>query len=651
MKRTSCSSAKVLMLGVVVCLLIGGQIAKAEYVLGEPTPIGSPIKGGGASISVNGLELYFSDYVNSQLDLMVMTRATTEDGWGEPVSLGAVVNGPAHDITPRISANGLELYFASNRGRTSGYGMYGYQIFVARRKTADDPWQSAENLGPMINSEKNQTIGSISADGLELYYSSLPVLRVATRETTDSAWTDARNITSLTSSRIVAQYPAISPGGLHLLFHTAWLPGHGKVDIYMMSRATINDEWGAPVNLDSSINSSQHDMIPWITYDGLSFLFASTTNVYQVPILSGADFFAFDEENARNPKPENKTMDLPQYETVLSWDAGSLAESYDVYVGLSSDEVQDATADSATYLGRQLETSYSLDSLEFGQTYYWRVDEVNAAPDSTVFVGEVWSFTVEPLAKPVETIVATASAANSNMEPEKTIDGSGLNELGQHSTEAKEMWLTNNSEKCWIQYEFDNVYKLHEMWVWNSNQVIETFVGFGIKDAMIETSVDGINWTVLADVSPFAQASGLPTYTANTVVDLTGIAAKYVRITPESSYGNIAKSGLSEVRFYAVPTAARTPSPAHGATTESIDVVLTWHAGREAVSHEVYLSTDIEAVTNGTAIVDIVTEASYIANLLSGGTTYYWKIVEVNEAQTPATYTSDIWSFTTPLQD
>lgn len=529
--------------------------------------------------------------------------------------------------------------------------MFGYQIFVARRESADDPWESAENLGPMINSEENQTIGSISADGLELYYSSLPVLRVATRETTDSAWTDARNITSLTNSRIVAQYPAISPGGLHLLFHTVWLPGHGKVDIYMMSRATINDDWGAPVNFDSTINSSKHDMMPWITYDGLSFLFASGTNVYQVSILSGADFFAFDEENTRNPKPENKTMDLPQYETALSWDAGSLAESYDLYVGFSSDEVIDATTDSTTYLGRQFETTYVLDSLAFGQTYYWRVDEVNAAPDSTVFRGEVWSFTVEPLAKPVETIVATASAANSNMGPEKTIDGSGLNELDQHSTEAKEMWLANNGEECWIQYEFDNVYKLHEMWVWNSNQVIETFVGFGVKDAMIETSVDGINWAVLADVPPFGQASGLLSYTANTFVDLTGISAKYVKITPESSYGVMAQSGLSEVRFYAIPTAARNPSPAHGATTESLDVALTWHAGREAVSHEVYLSTDIEAVTNGTAIVDIVTEANYVADSLSYGTTYYWKIVEVNNAETPATYTSDIWSFTTPPQD
>jgi hypothetical protein len=46
-------------------------------------------------------------------------------------------------------------------------------------------------------------------------------------------------------------------------------------------------------------------------------------------------------------------------------------------------------------------------------------------------------------------------------------------------------------------------------------------------------------------------------------------------------------------------------------------------------------------------IVDTVTEVIYIPNPLANDTTYYWKIVEVNNDEIPATYTSDIWSFTT----
>lgn len=40
MKKISCSSVKVLMFGVIGCLLLAGQIASADYVFGEPTSLG-----------------------------------------------------------------------------------------------------------------------------------------------------------------------------------------------------------------------------------------------------------------------------------------------------------------------------------------------------------------------------------------------------------------------------------------------------------------------------------------------------------------------------------------------------------------------------------------------------------------------------------
>ena len=41
------------------------------------------------------------------------------------------------------------------------------------------------------------------------------------------------------------------------------------------------------------------------------------------------------------------------------------------------------------------------------------------------------------------------------------------------------MWLSKkNQSPVWIQYEFDKVYKLYQMWVWNSNQAVEPDVGF-----------------------------------------------------------------------------------------------------------------------------------------------------------------------------
>ncbi|MHC4487082.1 MAG: discoidin domain-containing protein [Planctomycetota bacterium] len=291
--------------------------------------------------------------------------------------------------------------------------------------------------------------------------------------------------------------------------------------------------------------------------------------------------------------------------------------------------------------------------LDFNKTYYWRVDEVNGPPDFTVYKGDVWQFTVEPFAYPIENIIATASSQFSeDTGPQKTIDGSGLDENDLHSIEETGVWLSSitGAQPTWIQYEFDRVYKLHQMWIWNHNTSVEPVFGFGIKDATIEYSVDGANWTTLGTTHEFARAPGAAGYAANTTLGLSGAVAKYVKITANSNWGGIVPQySLSEVRFFYIPIRAREPSPDSEATDVYPDVVLSWRAGREAAEHDVYLSTDEQAVIDGTAPVTIVTEASHGPLSLDLGQTYYWKINEVNMAETPNTLEGNLWDFTTAV--
>jgi len=353
-------------------------------------------------------------------------------------------------------------------------------------------------------------------------------------------------------------------------------------------------------------------------------------------------------ELSSNPLPESEATDV-QRNVVLSWEPGEFALKHNVYFGTVFDDVN--TADRTNPLDvlvseGQNTSALDVGILEFGQTYYWRVDEVNGAPDNTVFKGDLWSFEVEPFSIPVETITATASSSNAaNMGPENTINGVGLDALDQHSTEGTEMWLSGIGDPTpSIQYEFDKAYKLHEMWVWNSNQLIESFVGIGAKDVVIEYSTDGIEWMVLEAATQFAQAPGSPTYTANTAVDFGGALAQHVRITVTAGWGMLPQYGISEVRFLYIPTLAREPMPADGETTEGVDVVLDWRAGREAATHQVYLGTDAANLPmRGTT-----DESSYDAGALDYDTTYYWQIVEVNEAETPTSHTGNTWRFTTP---
>ena len=350
-------------------------------------------------------------------------------------------------------------------------------------------------------------------------------------------------------------------------------------------------------------------------------------------------------DRAFNPQPADEAIDVPR-DVVLSWDPMETATTRDVYLGTVFDDVNEASR--ANPMGMllsqgQTETAYGLpEILDFDTTYYWRIDEVNAPPDGTLFKGDVWSFTTESFSYPIENIVATSNGISEPaVTAERTVDGSGLNAGDQHSVESSDMWRAEPpaDEALYIQYEFDAVYKLHELLVWNYNVLFEPVLGFGVKDATIEYSENGAEWTVLEDVE-FAQATAGEDYVANTVVDLQGIAARFIRLIVNSTWGARGESGLSEVRFLYIPVQAREPQPADGATNVSVNSSLAWRAGRDAEAHEVYFGTDAEAL----ARADTVTGNSFAPGALDLATTYYWQI---NALQATESWRGAVWSFAT----
>jgi hypothetical protein len=351
--------------------------------------------------------------------------------------------------------------------------------------------------------------------------------------------------------------------------------------------------------------------------------------------------------NAGGPIPPDGAIDVLR-DVVLSWTPGvnvAPANGHTVYLNDNFNDVNDGIGGIT-----QSETSYDLGRLDWGTTYYWRVDELSSPPGNMVFEGDVWSFTTELHAYPVENVTATASSAHQeDMGPENTINGSGMDANDLHSTEETAIWLSSTEPLgAWIEFEFDKVYKLHEMWVWNSNQMIEAFVGYGFKDVTVEYSANGTDYTTLGTTHEFAQAPGTSGYAHNTTIDFGGAGAKYVKLTANSDWGGILPQyGLSEVRFFYIPVNARKPSPDSGATGVDVDVILGWRAGREAATHDVYISADEQAVIDGTVPVTTVTETSYGPLALDLSTTYYWKVNEVNEAEITSTWESTIWGFMT----
>jgi len=342
------------------------------------------------------------------------------------------------------------------------------------------------------------------------------------------------------------------------------------------------------------------------------------------------------------PSPENRAVEVLRDET-LSWRSSTYAATHDVYLGTVFEDVNGASvADPRGVLVSQgqTDTVYKPASpLEYGRTYYWRIDEVNSAPDNTVFKGEVWSFTAEAYAYPITTVTATASGEQPDSPAANTCNGSGLDALDQHGIDLNTMWATPGGLPAWIQYTFDKEYKLHELWVWNGNYELEPLMGFGVKDVAIEYSTDGQTWTAVENVPEFAQGTGLATYTANTIVDLGEVMAKHVKLTVNATWGVTGIVNLSEVRFFYTPVQAFGPDPADGATGVAVDATLNWRPGREATSHQVSFGADPNALA-----VETVTDHRYTPASMDLETVYYWKVDEVGDA---GTYEGDVWTYTT----
>jgi hypothetical protein len=355
-----------------------------------------------------------------------------------------------------------------------------------------------------------------------------------------------------------------------------------------------------------------------------------------------------------DPSPADGATDVPR-DVILSWAPVEAATQHDIYFSTDAQAVANADTSDTTgiYRGRLIAGSYTpTEMLEFGETYYWRVDEVGAPPDNMLLKGNIWSFTVELFVYPITKIIATASSYEEGKGPENTVNGSGLDGTGllHGNISVDTMWLSSAAgpQPTWIQFEFDRIHKLHEMWGWNSNDSLEPVIGLGFKDVTIEYSTDGVEFMTLGSTHEFAQGPGTANYAHNTTIDFGSVAAKFVKLTANSNWKSILNQyGLSEVRFFSVPISARDPKPASGAEDVDLSVTLTWTAGREADKHNVYFSDDYQAVVEGTAFAATVTETSYGPLSLDLGTTYFWRVDEVNDTETPAVWQGDIWDFTT----
>ena len=156
--------------------------------------------------------------------MRILDTPPLPNGWviGRPVNLGPTVNSSKDDEAPALSSDGLTLLFDSSRSGGQG----GADLWMCTRASSDGPFDRPVNLGPTVN------------------------------------------------SRFPEHHPVLSSDGLTLLFAKR-TRGHDSYDLLMCTRAFSDGPFGRPVNLGPTVNSTSADCHPALSADGLTLLFSS----------------------------------------------------------------------------------------------------------------------------------------------------------------------------------------------------------------------------------------------------------------------------------------------------------------------------------------------------------------------------------------
>ncbi|MCS7076377.1 MAG: OmpA family protein [Bacteroidia bacterium] len=120
-------------------------------------------------IAPNGKAIFMAfERENSYGQTDIFVSLLQSDGtWTEPINIGRTVNTAGRESTPFMAADNVTLYFCSD-GR-NGYG--GTDIYMTRRlDNSWTKWSEPLNLGPIINTPKDDSEYSLTASGDYAYY-------------------------------------------------------------------------------------------------------------------------------------------------------------------------------------------------------------------------------------------------------------------------------------------------------------------------------------------------------------------------------------------------------------------------------------------------------------------------------------------------
>ncbi len=270
-----------------------GPKINTEYT--EHTPVFTP----------DEEELYFTSrkklFPDSQKDFdgeydenIYVSKKDSNGNWTEPQPLRNI-DTRDHEATISISFDGRELFIYKDEDNGS--------IYVSHYNNGE--WSTPEKLPDVINTKYRETHASLSVDGTTLFFTSdrpggyggLDIYM--SKKLPDGSWGEAQNLGPAINTDKDEEAPYILPDSKTLYFSSK---GHGGLGGYDVFKDTLTQfgTWGKPINLGYPINSVEDDVFYFPTPDQRRAYFASKKTGFQSYGRSDIFYMYLPEENASN---------------------------------------------------------------------------------------------------------------------------------------------------------------------------------------------------------------------------------------------------------------------------------------------------------------------------------------------------------------
>jgi hypothetical protein len=253
----------------------------ADETLGWSTPVeitelSSPDGADDPSLTADLTEIYFGSHRTGSMggieeDIWMAKRSSASQPFGTPTNV-AELNTTSVETTPKVTPDGLKIFFASTRGG----GLT--DIWVSTRASRSVVWGPPGKIAEI--STANPDYGAAATDTLlHLVYCSgaAPAeekLFVSNRANTLALWGAPVAIGELDEAS-VGECDPHEPNAFAIYYVTPYLSAGGTYDIYRAARPTEGDNYGSRTAVSAVNLPGFNDRDPWVSADEQTMVFSS----------------------------------------------------------------------------------------------------------------------------------------------------------------------------------------------------------------------------------------------------------------------------------------------------------------------------------------------------------------------------------------